>query len=198
MAHRLSRTAARAAAVVLLLGLSVPAYAATGSPPVTNPDQLRVRAGDFASVDLTANDKDPDGDQLDVCRLGPLPRHIEAGIDGDYLVVTPDTQAKGTYTLTYYACDDSYLTAGTVTVVVGPPRQSFDIFPVAFEPHVVLKLVNTYKHKTFHCTWSPVGGHRVAGRATVKPRATVRVQVGLDKFDIECDAPGVMVSASFE
>jgi hypothetical protein len=186
-----------AAAGALLLGCGATAYAAPGSPPVTNPDELRVRAGGSVSADVTANDKDPDGDQLEVCRLGPVPRALEASVYDGQLEVAASLKAHGTYTLTYYACDDSYLTAGTVTIVVGAPRQFFDIFPVRFDPYYVLKLVNTYKHQTFHCTWGPLNSERVTGRATVKPLTTVRINVRLAEFEIDCTGPPGGVVASF-
>jgi hypothetical protein len=187
------------AAAALLLGLGAPAYAATGAPPVTNPDVVQVRAGDFATADVTANDKDPDGDQLQVCRLGPVPRALEAAVADGQLVLVTSLRAHGTYTLTYYACDDSYLTAGTVTVVVGPPRPSFDIQPVARagKHDVVLKLVNTYRNKTFRCAWGPLHSDRVVGRATVKPDTTVRVRIHLSEFDLECTAPGQSYGISY-
>jgi hypothetical protein len=189
------------AAAALLLGCTTTAYAATGSPPVTNPDQVRVHAGDFTIVDATANDKDPDGDQLEVCRVGQVPRGIEAIVSDGEVALGASRRAHGTYTLTYYACDDGYLSAGTLTVVVGPPRQYFDIQPVARAAQagrgVVIKLVNTYKHKTFHCVWGPQNSDRVAGRATVKPHTTVRITVHLSAFDIECTGPHQGVGASF-
>src|SRR4051812_35932411 len=132
-----------AAATTLLVGSAATAYAATGSPPVTTPDHVSIRAGDFAIVDVIANDKDPDGDQLDVCRVGPPSRKIKAVAAEGQLAVVADRTARGTYTLTYYACDASYLTAGTLTITVGPPRQSFDILPVDFKHNALrLRLVN--------------------------------------------------------
>src|SRR4051812_46988189 len=94
-----------AAATTLLVGSAATAYAATGSPPVTTPDQVSIRAGDFAIVDVIANDKDPDGDQLDVCRVGPTPRKLRAEAVEGQLAIFPSRTAQGTYTLTYYACD---------------------------------------------------------------------------------------------
>lgn len=185
MARPLTALAVTAA---LLLGTAASAYAATGSPPVANPDQVRVRAGDFAIADVIANDKDPDGDQLEVCRVSGVPDDLKALVEEGQLAVLAKPSARGTYTLTYYACDDSYLTAGTLTVVVGPPRQDFQIRPVGSDPYR-LKLINTFKHQTFRCTWGPVDSDKVVGRATVRPLKTVTVTIRLEEFDLECEGP---------
>jgi hypothetical protein len=184
------------AAAVLLVGSATTAYAATGSPPVTTPDQVKIRAGDFANPDVTANDLDPDGDQLEVCRVGGVPGDLKAGVADGQLLLAARQSARGTYTLTYYACDSSYLTPGTVTVTVGPPRQSFDIRPIRFDPYV-LRLTNTYKHQTFHCQWGPIDSDRVVGTVSVKPLSTVTITVRLHEFDIDCTGPRGGYGAGF-
>jgi hypothetical protein len=111
---------------VSLLGLAaVPgalpaAQAVTGSPPVTTPDAVRVYQGNGTLVHPVNNDHDPDNDVLALCRLGT--EHYK-GLSADYFqnewAVFAKPRAKpGTYTFTYYACDYSYLTAGTITVTV--------------------------------------------------------------------------------
>ena len=117
-------TAASALALVAAgAGLSAsPAGAATGSAPVTTPDAGAMFAGNVVVSDVLANDTDPDGDELAICRVGDSPsKHLDPIIDGDNLVVLSAALAKpGTYTFTYYACDFSYLTAGTLTVTIQP------------------------------------------------------------------------------
>ncbi len=81
---------------------------------------MTLRAGEGMLIDPTDNDGDPDGDSLQACRLDPnLPRKLSQSFveDGD-LVVVASPNARGTFTLVYYACDSSYLTPGTVTVKV--------------------------------------------------------------------------------
>jgi hypothetical protein len=194
MAQRLTLLAGTAA---FLIGAPT-AYAAMGSPPVTNPDHVTMRADEGSVVDVTANDSDPDGDQLEVCRVGPVPRALAASQvrDGE-LIVIPGRQAHGTYTLTYYACDASYLTAGTLTVKVRPPAPTLDIIPVGDAPPGRIRLVNTYKHQTFHCHWQALDSEKVEGRATVKPRSTVVIQVQDAEFMIDCNSPRAGVSAVF-
>jgi hypothetical protein len=156
-----------------------------------------MRAGEGNVVDVTANDSDPDGDQLEVCRVGPAPRAVGALVEGGDLVVLPSRRAHGTYTLTYYACDNSYLTAGTLTVKVRPPAPTFDIIPVGDAPPGRIRLVNTYKHQTFHCQWGALDSDKVQGKAIVKPRSTVVIEVHEAEFMIDCTSPRAGVSAIF-
>jgi len=186
-------------AVLAVLGTVSSAYAATGSPPVTHPDSVTVRAGEGTMIDPVDNDGDPDGDSLQVCRLGPdLPRALSQSMiqEGD-LVVIASRHARGTYELTYYACDDSYLTAGTVTVTVKPPAPTFDIRPVGDGLPGRVRLVNTYTHRTFHCTWRPLGAKHPEGRTTVKPHSTEVITVREAKAEIDCVSPHMGVSAIF-
>ena len=196
MARRLAVLGGTAA---LLLGTISTAYAATGSPPVTTPDQVTLHAGEATEVDVTANDKDPDGDQLQVCRLSDVPRALSPSfIQHGTLVVAADQRAHGTYSMTYYACDDSYLTAGTLTVHVKPPPPTLDIVPVGDAPPGRIRLVNTYKNRTFHCQWKPLGSHKVEGKAVVRAKRTVVITVHEAHLEIDCEAPHVGVVAVFD
>jgi hypothetical protein len=156
-----------------------------------------MRAGEGSVVDVTANDSDPDGDQLEVCRVGPFPRKVGALVQDGELIVLPSRRAHGTYTLTYYACDQSYLTVGTLTVKVKPPAPTFDIIPVGDAPPGRIRLVNTYKHQTFHCQWHALDSDKVEGKATVKPRSTVVIEVHEAEFLIDCSSPRAGYSAVF-
>jgi hypothetical protein len=96
------------------------AQAVTGSPPVTTPDSGKVFQGGFTEVQPVNNDHDPDNDQLTICRLGT--EHY-AGlsalfVENDWAVFAKRRAKPGTYTFTYYACDYSYLTPGTITITV--------------------------------------------------------------------------------
>jgi len=112
---------ARALATGLLsltLALGVMATA-EASPPVTRPDTVTVTAGTPTSIRPTANDTDPDGDELAICRLGKRPRGVfTEPVDGDLWIIAA---RPGTYTLHYYACDFQSLTRGTITIEVTKP-----------------------------------------------------------------------------
>lgn len=194
MAHRLAVLGGTAA---LLLGTVSAAYAATGSPPVTAPDHAVVKADQPTPVDVLGNDSDPDGDGLQVCRLGELPRALRAsGVQDGQLFIVPNRGARGTYTLTYYACDTSYLTPATLTVKVRPPAPQFLIQPMGLPPGKI-RLVNQFKHTTFHCEWHPLDSSKLLGRATVKPSSTVVITVHLAELEIVCESPHHVVGAAF-
>jgi hypothetical protein len=109
---------------VSLIGLAAvpggPAQAVTGSPPVTTPDSGTVFQGGFAELQPVNNDHDPDNDQLAICRLGT--EHYQGlqalFVENDWAVFAKRRAKPGIYTFTYYACDFSYLTPGTITITV--------------------------------------------------------------------------------
>jgi hypothetical protein len=119
-------TRRRLGGLVLALGLagtltSAPAQAAEGSPPVAVDDTVTLRFGQSAELDVLDNDSDPDGDDLEVCRLGKLPRHLQVFSTGEgNLYIAPGVRDRGTFTFTYYACDFEFLSPATVTVIVPP------------------------------------------------------------------------------
>jgi len=101
------------------------AQAATGSPPVTTPDVGTMYPGNVAAVFPVNNDHDADNDLLTICRLGTEHyKGLEVAFLGNEFDVfsTPSVQ-PGTYVYTYYACDFSTLTPGTITITVAEPPQ---------------------------------------------------------------------------
>jgi hypothetical protein len=176
----------RAAGLALVLALvAAPAYAATGSAPVTAPDTVTVRAGQPELVDVVTNDSDPDGDELQVCLLDRPPRALRGSMVADgQLVVNPGSKARGTYTLTYYACDHDYLTPGTLTVRIRPPAPTVDVIPLG--PEGRFKIVNTFKRLSFRCEWRALGSDRVEGHARVAPRSSVVVRVSSSDAMFDC------------
>jgi hypothetical protein len=178
------------AAALAAAAISPAAQAATGSPPVTHPDEIVVFAGDAVLMDPADNDTDPDGDSLQVCRLGSdVPRKLAGSTvqDGD-VVVAPSRKARGTYTLVYYACDTSYLTAGTITVHVKPPRPTLEVIPIGDAPPGPMRIKNTYKNRTFHCQWQATNSDKIEGKATVKPRSSVVIHVKEANLEIDCES----------
>ena len=96
------------------------AQAVTGSPPVTTPDSGTVYQGGFTELQPVNNDHDPDNDQLAICRLGTehYPGLQPLFVENDWAVFAKPKAKPGIYTFTYYACDFSYLTPGTITITV--------------------------------------------------------------------------------
>ena len=98
---------------------------------MTAPDSGTLYAGSFVLLEPLANDTDPDHDELGICRLGTEHhRGLSVEFIDTQLAVGARARAKpGTYTFTYYACDFSYLTAGTITITVEEP------------PHVTVRTI---------------------------------------------------------
>lgn len=107
-------------ALPLLGAAGSPAHAVTGSPPVTTPDAITLYPGGFVKTNPAANDTDPDGDSVAVCRLGDEHyRGIEVEtFKSNVVLFTRPRVQPGVYTYTYQACDFSYLVPGTITVTV--------------------------------------------------------------------------------
>jgi hypothetical protein len=118
------RRALAALGLSLAAGLAaVPtAQAVTGSPPVTAPDAGTLYPGNAVFLQPVNNDHDPDNEQLTICRLGTEHyRGLTPDFAGnDFAVFSRPSVKPGTYTFTYYACDYSYLTPGTITITVKP------------------------------------------------------------------------------
>jgi len=118
---RLRRLTALVVAALTTTTLASPSDARSGSAPVTAPDTVTAYAGQFVVAKVLANDSDPEGDKLTICGLAPL-RHprIRADIDDPKKVsISVGGLAQpGTYVFTYYACDGTAQTPGTLTLVV--------------------------------------------------------------------------------
>lgn len=103
-------------ASTLALTVAAPAQAA---PPVVVDDEMTVYANTVHLPDLLANDTDPDGDELAICRIKEVmnDRVIFTNLLGmPILGFAPGV--SGTFTFTYYACDFETLVPGTLTVHV--------------------------------------------------------------------------------
>jgi Big-like domain-containing protein len=184
-----------AAATVLMAS---PAHAATGSPPVTVPDQLSIHLDEQVVVDLAANDSDPDGDPVQVCRLGDLPPQLASSYlqDGMLVLVAEHVRSARSLTVTYYACDSSYLTDGTLTVRVDPAPAELTIQPLRGAP-TRLRFTSTYSQRVFHCRWKRYGATEPLGRFTLRPGTSHVVRVRARYYEADCtsrDDSGVIGS----
>ena len=184
MARRLIATAVPAVLLLLLAPASV-AGALVGSPPVTHPDKIKIKALSGDGFDLVANDTDPDGDELRVCRVSDVPRQLQVEVHDGQLSVFAPSKRTGTYTFTYYACDTSFLTAGTVTVKVGPPAPTIEVVPT--KKPGKLRIINTFKGQTFHCQWQGLDDEKPDGEVTVRPQSSVVITVQEGDLVVNCD-----------
>ena len=90
--------------------------------PVTQDDFADTGSGQAVTVDVLANDTDPDGDTLSLVSAGK-PDHGTAEVVDGNLVYTPDATWAGVDTVTYTVTDDDKTATGTLTVTTkaGPP-----------------------------------------------------------------------------
>jgi Big-like domain-containing protein len=93
-----------------------------GAAPVTAPDAVQTFPGNLAALRPLRNDTDAEGDKLRICALGPerydgIRRRVYDD-QLDYYLNVRRTAAPGTYTFTYYACDGTSSTPGTITLTV--------------------------------------------------------------------------------
>ncbi|MDO9455804.1 hypothetical protein [Nocardioides sp.] len=147
-AHPTRRLALMVAGLTLVsltsLGAAPAVADEAADAPVTTADRLTLHVtpegGSGRQLDVLANDTDPNGDDLEICRVvvpedSPLtvrqfetyrePDPESGGSDLDEVPVEVlDVQAfvsrATTATFTYYACDRDYLTPATVTVTLEP------------------------------------------------------------------------------
>lgn len=104
-------------ATLAVLGVQAPASAAA---PVVVDDAVSGYAGAVVEVTPLANDSDPDGDELAVCRVADSSyKKVDLIFAGDSVLLLASPRTKpGTYTFTYYACDFETLVPGTITFTV--------------------------------------------------------------------------------
>jgi subtilisin-like proprotein convertase family protein len=109
---------------------SVPAYTGGGpvnSPPVANADSATTVAGTPVTVNVLANDSDPDGDTLTLTGVSNVVGGT-AVISGGAIVFTPTAGFTGTGSFNYSISDGKGGTASssaTVAVSAGPSLLSF-------------------------------------------------------------------------
>ncbi|MCU1513716.1 MAG: fibronectin type protein, partial [Microbacteriaceae bacterium] len=97
--------------------------------PVAIEDEATIRPGGTVSVQVLANDSDPDGGTLKVTKVEPNTRDIKATIVGDVVKVTPP-RAPGRYGLVYTIENEFGGTSSNfITVVVDPNAQR--AYPIA-------------------------------------------------------------------
>ena len=91
-------------------------------PPVAVDDAFTAYAGGFKSLKVLANDTDPQGAELSVCKIKGVPEStyddFAATPNGDRIDFRDFLGEPRTVTLTYYVCNDEFLTPATVTVTL--------------------------------------------------------------------------------
>jgi hypothetical protein len=90
---------------------------ATNQPPVAHDDTATATAGTPATINVLANDSDPDGDPLHMASVGQ-PHSGTATIAGSAVQYTATAGFTGTDTFTYVVSDGVDTATATVTVTV--------------------------------------------------------------------------------
>ncbi len=100
---------------------------AVNSPPVVVDDASKVFVNEPRTIDVLANDSDPDGDTLTVTGV-TQPSSGSATTDGSTVLFTPGVDFEGIVTFDYTVSDGVDGTAtGTVTVEVEPPFEGLKL-----------------------------------------------------------------------
>ncbi len=111
----------RAAAVALVLAASAGvtlASPAAADPPVVQDDHKWMYPNQGRSIDVLANDSDPDGDELAVCRVEEPPRDADYFVEtnGDEILVYSGEDTGEDIVIDYYVCDFETLVPATLTI----------------------------------------------------------------------------------
>lgn len=159
-----------ALATGLLLGaglLAQPAWAdGETAPPVTADDSYSWYAGGSNVLDVLANDSDPQGSPLQVCKV----KYDQSPESNIYAFVSDGTvfagvgSGTGTFSFRYYACNDTFLTPATVTITVRA-AEPLRVHKLADRPGR-LKVVN-HNDRAAHILWGDQNRPRPDGVAWI-------------------------------
>lgn len=114
------RTAVLALALVLAacVGIAHLAAPAAADPPVVKNDHKWMFPHQFRSIDVLANDSDPDGDELAVCRIqaDPDDATYATETDGRRIEVWTGEDPGEDLVIHYWVCDFETLVPATLTI----------------------------------------------------------------------------------
>ncbi|MEZ4659058.1 MAG: Ig-like domain-containing protein [Caldilineaceae bacterium] len=113
------------AAVVTIL---VEEQGDTNHPPTAGADAVTTTVGVTITINVLANDADPDGDALTVT-INQQPQHGSAVVNGVTIVYTPNAGFSGADSFSYTVTDSKGATASaTITVTVEPQAEGATIY----------------------------------------------------------------------
>ncbi len=169
------RTVVLGLVAALLVGPGPDSAGAMSSvAPVTVDDVIVMTPLMYVDADVLANDHDPDGGNLQVCRFDS-PADValrlrivsRSGIPGENGIIKPGSTRidvspeegfhAGDYSIPYYACDRSHLTPATLTLQV----RDFTAQAVAGQPRVV-RFTNPLDQAAL-VYWAPPGAEDISG-----------------------------------
>jgi hypothetical protein len=158
--------------------------------PVAAPDTASTSAGTPVTVNVLANDRDPEGDVLTLSSVS-TPANGRAVIQNGAVLYTPNASFTGTDTFTYVVKDAfGAMSTGTVTVTVAPNRAPTAVDDNATTlkglPVDISVLANDFDPENDVLTVVGVSGGTL-GNVSINPNGTVRYQhrpgtTGTDTF----------------
>ena len=149
----------------------------TNEAPVLTADSAVTLNGDAVSIDVLANDTDPEGDALTVSAVS-TPDVGEAAIIGNEVVYTPTTLAMGEVSFSYDVTDGENTVSSTVTIT---NQQSVSISSIATDA----PLANA------EVTALDMGGNVIAtAQAGADGRFTLPITVSAAPGDLTLNAVG--------
>jgi hypothetical protein len=128
---------------------SVSIWISNNRPPVAAPDFLTMTEDGASSINVVANDSDPDGDPLLLISITTPPAHGTAVYYDPYSIIyRPDANYYGTDSLTYMVSDGHTLgtALGTLTVTINPfndwPAANDDVATMAEDTMAVVYVLD--------------------------------------------------------
>ena len=159
--------------------LARPEGAAEQHPPVAVDDAASTTVNAAVTIEVLANDSDPDGDELVVDSILADPQHGSAQINADDTVTyTPDTDYFGSDSFTYVVSDGRGGTDTadvTITINEGSDGETHSTGPISME------IIDAHPKQGARLTESQLGVD--AGQTQISAIATLSVQVDITHGD---------------
>ncbi|MDZ5619746.1 Ig-like domain-containing protein [Nocardioides bizhenqiangii] len=174
----------RAVAVVFALAACVGvtlAAPAAAAPPVVQDDHKWMYPNQFRTIDVLANDSDPDGDELAICRVDDGPEDAEyfAGVEDNKLFVATGDDPGEDIVIHYYVCDFETLVPATLTISF---RELHPIEVVKLDRPGLLRVSND-NSRVVRFLYGSFRQERPDGRTRVFPHDSVVIRVHRHRID---------------
>ena len=104
---------------------ATPSAPPTNQPPVANPDSATTSSGGTVTVDVVANDTDPESDPLTLVSVDPVGGR--ATVSNGKVVFRAGASDTGSFPFHYVVSDGANQVQGNVSVLVKPPARKVTI-----------------------------------------------------------------------
>lgn len=145
--------------------------------PVTANDSVTLTVGSGVSLNVLANDTDPNGNPMKVCGTDSVPSDLEVDVYDNKVEIGGFGDA-GVYTFTYWACDFATrtMTPGTVTVTLKPQPPVKVVVRKSSNRPGQIKVINRGDFKV-HFEWGSYKAHGPDGDKVVRAHHSLWVHV---------------------